>query len=107
MVRRWVGYGRYDTEKQLEILNQLYFFLRFYTNFFLPVMKLTKKTRIGSKIKKIYDMPKTPYQRVLEAEDVSKRVKDKLKEQYKILNLVRIKKQIDVILENLKPTPVR
>jgi len=107
VIRKWVGYGRYDTEKQLEILNQLYFFLRFYTNFFLPVMKLTKKTRIGSRIKKIYDMPKTPYQRVLTAEDISKKVKNKLKEQYKILNLVRIKKQIDVILGNLKPTSIR
>ena len=50
VVRRAVGYLRYDTEKELKTLNELYKVLRLYTNFFQPVMKLTKKTRIGSKV---------------------------------------------------------
>jgi hypothetical protein len=45
---RVVGHYRYDTATELELLNQLYSRLRLYTNFFQPVMKLVKKTRIGS-----------------------------------------------------------
>lgn len=107
VVRRWVGYGRYDTWEQVAIRNELYGVLRLYTNFFLPVMKLKEKVRIGSKIIKRYDKPTTPYQRILEAEDVAKEVKDRLRNQYKTLNLVKLKKQIDEILKRLKPTKVR
>jgi hypothetical protein len=101
IVRRWVGYKRYETEEQVKLLNELYELLRLYTNFFLPVMKLKGKTRIGSKIKKSYDSPKTPYQRILEAEDVSENIKEKLKEQYKMLSIVLLKKQLDILTRKL------
>ncbi len=104
IVRRWVGYGRYNTQEQVDTLNELYAVLRLYTNFFLPVQKLAKKERTGSKIKKIYDKAKTPYQRVLEADDVSEEVKDKLIKQYQTLNLVQLKRQVDEISTRLKPT---
>lgn len=107
VVRRWVGYGRYDTQEQVDILNELYAVLRLYTNFFLPVQKLKAKVRVGSKVKKIHDTATTPYQRILRAKDVSKEVKDRLREQYKTLNLVLLKRQIDAILKRLKPTKVR
>ncbi len=107
VVRRWVGYGRYDTWEQVNILNELYDVLRLYTNFFLPVMKLKEKVRVGSKVIKRYDKPTTPYQRILNTEDVSKDVKDRLRKQYKTLNLVLLKRKIDEILKRLKPTKVR
>lgn len=104
VVRRWVGYGRYDTQEQVDILNEFYDLLRLYTNFFLPVQKLVKKERIGSRVKKTYDEPKTPYQRMLEHDSVDQEVKDRLRKQYKTLNLVKLKQQIDDILKRLKPT---
>lgn len=107
IVRRWVGYGRYDTDEQIALLNELYEVLRLYLNFFIPVMKLKEKERIGSKVIKRYDKPKTPYQRILEADDVSEEVKEKLRKQYKTLNLVTLKKDVDAILKKLKPSPVR
>jgi len=107
IVRRWVGYGRYDTEEQIAVLNELYEVLRLYLNFFVPVMKLKEKVRIGSKVIKKYDKPKTPYQRILDAEDISDTIKEELRKQYKTLNLVLLKRQIDGILKRLKPTPVR
>lgn len=107
IIRRWVGYGRYDTEEQIEILNEFYEVLRLYLNFFVPVMKLKEKQRIGSKVIKRYDKPKTPYQRLLEADDVLKEVRKKLNAEYKTLNLVRLKRQIDAILKHLKPTKIR
>lgn len=59
VVRRAVGYHRYDTARQLRLLNQLYSRLRLYTNYFQPVMKLKEKIRVGSKVKKKYDRPRT------------------------------------------------
>ena len=59
VIRRAVGYGRYDTDKELNILNELYSYLRLYVSFFQPVRKLIKKERIGSKITKTYDEAKT------------------------------------------------
>ncbi len=107
VVRNWVGYGRFDTQAQVDILNELYQLLRLYTNFFLPVMKLKEKIRIGSKIRKIHDRATTPYRRVLRARDVSKEVKDNLRKQYKTLNLVDLKDQIDEVLKRLKPTRLK
>jgi hypothetical protein len=52
VVRRAVGYQRYDTELQLRLLNELYATLRLYSNFFQPTMKLKSKERVGSKVTK-------------------------------------------------------
>lgn len=101
IVRRWVGYKRYETEAQVKILNELYEFLRLYTNFFLPVHKLQNKERIGSKVRKIYDKAKTPYQRILDTEDIPQEVKKKLTEQYEMLSLVMLKKQLDRLTKQL------
>lgn len=94
VVRRNVGYLRYDTEEQLAILNRLYGYLRLYTNFFQPSMKLISKERTGAKVKKRYDTPKTPYQRVLESEFVSEKKKQELKKTYAKLNPAQLKRNI-------------
>ncbi|URA09815.1 hypothetical protein KDW03_10055 [Thermospira aquatica] len=52
-------------------MNRLYAYLRLYANFFQPVMKMTEKKRIGSKLQKKHDDIKTPYQRLLESSYVS------------------------------------
>jgi len=67
VVRRFVGYARYDTEAELEVLNQLYEVLRRYVNFFLPSQKLRQKIRHGSRVTKHYHPARTPYQRLLES----------------------------------------
>lgn len=94
MVRRAVGYLRYDTEEELKVLNELYSYLRLYTNYFQPVMKLIEKTRVGSKVIKKHDTAKTPYQRVLESMYVSEENKERLREQYVKLNPAELKRQI-------------
>ena len=70
VIRRTVGYGRYDTEKELHLLNQLYGYLRLYVNFFQSLRKLVQKERIGSRIKKKYDVAQTPFRRVLASADL-------------------------------------
>src|SRR5665648_94753 len=101
VIRRAVGYGRYDTDKELSILNELYSYLRLYVNFFQPVRKLIKKERIGSKVTKRYDQAKTPYRRVLESPDIKEEVKVKLKNQYAMLNPAELKRKITKLQNRL------
>jgi hypothetical protein len=95
VVRRAVGYFRYDTPEQLDLLNRLYAVMHFYVNFFLPVAKLIEKSRVGSKVKKWHDEPRTPYARVLASPLVSDDHKALLRETYELLDLVKIRQQID------------
>ncbi len=100
VVRRAVGYLRYDTDKELRVLNELYGVLRLYTNFFLPSIKLIEKTRIGSKVVKRYDTPRTPYRRIMD-EDDNKVSKERLRKQYDKLNPIELKRKIDKLQEKL------
>ncbi len=101
VVRRAVGYLRYDTEEELLILKELYRHLRLYTNFFQPTMKLIEKTRIGSKVTKKYDKAQTPYRRVLACPDVSAENKLALKRLYTTLNPAQLKRQITRLQQKL------
>jgi hypothetical protein len=95
-VRKIIGYARFDTKTQQDMMNDLYRNeLRLYINFFQPSQKLIKKQRIASRIKRIYDVPRTPYQRVMESNDVSEGTKKKLTEKYEELNPFALKRAID------------
>lgn len=104
IVRRSVGYHRYDTPEQLKLLNSLYALLHLYTNFFLPVMKLQEKVRVGSKVKRIYDNPQTPYARVLASHLVAEEDKAELREAYSYLDLVHLRLRINQTLDQLLET---
>ncbi len=103
-VRRLVGYGRYDTKKQVAQLNGLYQVYRLYFNHFLPLTKLVRTEHHGSRIKKIYDAPQTPYQRVLDSPDVSEEAKARLHRAHRKLDVVLLKRELDERLAALKPT---
>ena len=65
-VRKILGYLRYDSQPAQKAINELYQNeLQIFQNLFLPAMKLMKKTRVGSKLKRLYDKPQTPLERVL------------------------------------------
>ena len=89
-----VGYACYDTEIAQKLMNEMYGYLRLYVNFFLPVMKLIQKTRIGSRVRKKYDEPQTPYQRVLVSPFVPEIKKEELRQQYPNLNPAMLRRQI-------------
>jgi hypothetical protein len=95
VVRKYVGYERYDCAQAVEAMNELYDVLRLYINFFQPTYKLVRKekrvlkadgTQAAKPYKRIYDKIRTPYQRVLDREDIDQSVKDKLTKQYETLN---------------------
>jgi len=64
-VRKLLGWDRYDTPHAIEAINDLYRHeLRLWLNLYLPSVKLVKKTRVGSKLRRVYDAPQTPLERV-------------------------------------------
>jgi len=101
VVRRAVGYARYDTPAQLKLLNALYAKLRLYTNYFQPTMKLISKERNGAKVKKKYDEPQTPYQRLMKMPDISPSIKKRLKAEYATLNPAQLKREITELQKKL------
>jgi transposase InsO family protein len=65
-VRRLMGYLRYDSPKALRTMNELYRDeLRSFQNLFMPSVKLMNKTRVGSRLRRRYDLPRTPLDRLI------------------------------------------
>jgi len=105
-IRRWLGYGRYDTPKQLAALNDLYRNeLRLFNNFFRPVMKIVSKEKINNSVcRKKYDEAKTPHRRLIESNQISRSQKQKLTEIYSSLNPVKLKNCIDQKIKKIRAT---
>jgi len=65
-VRKLLGWDRYDSPEALEAINDLYRHeLRLMMNLFQPSVKLLRKVRVGSRLKRVYDQPQTPLDRLL------------------------------------------
>jgi hypothetical protein len=101
IVRRFVGYGRYESPEALACLNELYAALRDYVNFFQPSMKLVEKTRNGSRVTRRYDKPTTPYHRVLASPEVAPAVKRRLTRHYQTLNPAQLHRTIQRLQKKL------
>jgi len=100
-VRKYVGYARYDSEGERAILNELYETLRFFTNYFLPGVKLQEKLRVGAQVKKRYDTPRTPYERLLESPHIPLAVKEQLQQVYQTLDPFELKRKITYLQHRL------
>ena len=99
LVRRVIGYQRYDSKEALGMLNRIYSLLRLYTNFFQPSMKLISKHRNGAKVFKTYDDAQTPCYRLLKSGILSTQEKRDLIDAFQNLSPVKLLKQIN---DNLK-----
>ena len=101
-IRQYIGYQRFQHQTLATQLNDIYtsewndFF-----NFFIPSVKLISKHREGSKIIKVYDKPKTPFQRLLESENISAEMKKQLSKKAETLNPFQLQKQISTKIEKL------
>jgi hypothetical protein len=102
IVRQTVGYHRYDTAGELELLNRIWALQRLLTNHFGPQQKLVAKVRTGARISKTYDRPATPFQRVLaDTGTVARDVKTRLKQENKPLNPAAIQRQVQALCAEL------
>ena len=88
VVRRLVGYGRFDGVETARVMARLYASARLHVNYFQPSFKLKEKRREGAKVIKRYHAPATPYERALAHPKVPKAIKRRLRETYRTLDPV-------------------
>lgn len=101
-VRKVVGYRRFDTTTELRLLNEIYGVLRLYKNFFLPTIKLASKTRVDGRIKRTYDAPRTPYERVMGSRQIDRKTKQELRRIYETLNPADLHRRLEELRERLE-----
>ncbi len=101
VVRRLIGYDRYEGLGPAHVLDQLYKVIRLYVNFFQPSMRLLSKSRNGAKTHRLYDEARTPYDRILTSGNVSRRIKTNVRRRYRELDPVVLLAEIERLQDEL------
>lgn len=101
IVRRTIGYHRYESKAAHQLLGEIYETLHLFTNMFQPTFKLKSKKRTGAKVYRQYDKPKTPLQRVLDAKLLSSENSDHWRTTYLETNPAELRRQIDSKVKQL------
>ena len=94
-------YRRYDTKRELKILQELNRLVLLKHNLFIPTMKLTVKYRTGRKVHKRYTID-TPFNRVINSKQVSderKRRVIELSNSTDLLKLIARIKKLEATLD--------
>jgi len=101
-VRKLLGWERYDSPAAVDAMNALYRReVRLWLNLYLPSVKLVKKVRVGSKLRRVYDAPQTPLQRVLASGQADAVRLAELKRLRLTLDPFRLGEQIDEKLQRI------
>ena len=101
VIRRFLGYERFDRQETVEVINQLYDVLEVHLNHFVPNRKCISKVRIGARYRRKYDVAMTPYKRVLASEYVSKEDKARLRVTHLKLNPLLLQAKIDRLIQKI------
>lgn len=101
-VRQLFGYYRFEDPHLVILMNDLYQNeLSLLHNYFYPAMKLQDKIRIQAKIKKHYDKPQTPFQRLMASEQVNALQKEKMRQVFESLNPFELQQNIQRKLRSI------
>jgi hypothetical protein len=100
-VRRQVGYERYASKRAHALLGQLYPLLSLQLNFFRPIRKLVAKERVGARVVKRYDEPRTAYQRLLDSGALSLDARAEVERTLRRINPAKLQRRIDALLRQL------
>jgi len=106
IIRKWIGYERYDTEVHVTVLNALYEKLDLFLNHFQAVRRCVKRERVGARYVRRYDEPQTPYARALAHPLVPDATKEILRTQHDALNPVTLLKEIATLQKQLSKLTV-
>lgn len=71
LVRKLVGYARYEGEQAVDRLNELYRLGSSLWNLYYPSQKLIETHRHGSTVRKRFDQPRSPARRLLDRGELS------------------------------------
>ena len=96
-----VGYQRFDTARELELLNRIWELDRVFTNYLLPQQKLVSKSRHGATVTKKHDKPATAYQRALGYPGMAKRPIITMNARFKSIRVMALQRQISALTAEL------
>jgi len=102
VVREYVGYDRLEGLEEQTLMTSVYTPLVPLLNFFMPTQKLQSKTKVGSKETKVYDTPRSPYQRLIEMDSLGQEVKNALKAQCALYNPVELQHTVNTAILRLR-----
>ena len=94
VIRREVGYWRYDSDEERALVAAIYADLRLSVNFFLPSVKLLAKQRTGARVHKHYDKALTPHQRLLAMKALEEATTARLEAEYLALNPAALRRRL-------------
>ena len=98
-VRRLLGYVRYDSEVAVKAIHDLYANeVRLFRNLFLPSVRLE---RVGSRTRRIYGPPQTPFERVCASPACDPERIAELKRQQQELDPFQLSREIQAKLERI------
>lgn len=101
-VRKLLGWDRYDTHEAVAAMNDLYSQeLRLWLNLFLPSVKLRKKVRVGSKVRRRYEAARTPFERVQACPQADPQKVAQLQQWRKTLDPFELSRSIERQLERI------
>jgi hypothetical protein len=100
-VRRQVGYDRLASKQAHILLQKLYPLLTMQLNLFRPIRKVVAKDRIGGRVRKRYDEPRTAYQRLLESGQLSDVERSRLEWLLRETNPAELQRRIDRLLRQI------
>jgi hypothetical protein len=107
-VRQLVGYGRLEHPEQAERLNALYVKeWNLFRNFFCPVMKHLRTEVEGSRKRRVYDEPKTPFERLRDSGGAEAKQILRLEKQRAALNPFELKRRIEKKLRAVLQPPAK
>jgi hypothetical protein len=101
VVRRAVGYRRFEGLEAAAMLARLYAALRLFVNFFQPSFKLAAKARDGAKVMKRYHPPATPCERLIADARTSEEIRQRLETLRATLDPVRLLREIRAAQQEL------
>jgi hypothetical protein len=103
VVRKTVGYARFEGEELYAALKEVYRFLCPLLNYFYPTKKLLDKKRLANgRIKKIYEKElKTPYMRLLEDPEITQAYKDRAMQNKSGLDIIKLQDNLEKACEYL------
>jgi len=103
VVRKTVGYARFEGQNAVDALSDVYRHLNPLLNYFYPTLRLIAKEKLPSgRYKKIYEKdPKPPCQRLLESPGLSEACKAELRRRRAALNPVELKRGMDEARDRL------
>jgi len=94
VVRKLLGYRRFEGIAVAQALARLYGASRLFVNFFQPSFKLAEKHRQGAQVTKRYHPPETPCERLLQSENVAEPAKVKLREVAALLDPLKLLEEV-------------